>query len=637
LPGADCNFVSLYTAGTSNGVFGVNIKAIGPVLQVNDGANVNGTTILSPNTSYRVAVSYTVTSSTVYTVNLYLNGKLEITRSNARTLSFIGTADLMLWGHSSFGASAFVYFDDIYVDDGTDLADPGNILVTHKRPFANGALNEFTTQVGSGGSGYGSGHAPQVNEQPSSQANAWTITSATKKTEEYTIESASVGDLDISAAKYSIVDYVGWIQAKNVSSNIGNILVNGVASNVSLTNAPNNFFKAAGSTTYPSGNAAIGMDNNTINTAYTLYECGIMLAVISNVAATSTEAPTTAESARGFAGFKANEAPTTAESLIKLRDVPRPLVELIKADAEFTPDLLLGLQLWLAADSLVLNDGDPVATWLGSGGTAANATQGNGANQPIFKTNILNGLPVVRFDGVASMMPFSGGNINACLNNVPGATAILVVVDTNPAGGTATHSIFAFSAGASPTNSRLALGSKTAYRANATRLDADAGSSTVGVSPTGFHVFTVLADYAGNSLRLVTDGVLGTAVTFVSGGGNTSATNTTFSRLGSRSDGNATAMFPGDLAEILLFNRALTTFERNQVEGYLAYKYGLTVSGGIQPLPVRTIAMPRPASDALFTAESVDHFALEPHSATDAPHTAELAGRIGILSRTTTD
>lgn len=64
----------------------------------------------------------------------------------------------------------------------------------------------------------------------------------------------------------------------------------------------------------------------------------------------------------------------------------------------FSPDDVAGLWMWLKADAIVgLNDGDPVTTWSDSHTTAHDATQSTLENKPIYKTNIVNGLPVVRF------------------------------------------------------------------------------------------------------------------------------------------------------------------------------------------------------------------------------------------------
>jgi hypothetical protein len=67
--------------------------------------------------------------------------------------------------------------------------------------------------------------------------------------------------------------------------------------------------------------------------------------------------------------------------------------------AAIEPDAISGLQMWLDADQIVgLVDNDPVATWADASGNANDATQGTAANRPIYKTNIVNGKPVVRFD-----------------------------------------------------------------------------------------------------------------------------------------------------------------------------------------------------------------------------------------------
>ena len=57
-------------------------------------------------------------------------------------------------------------------------------------------------------------------------------------------------------------------------------------------------------------------------------------------------------------------------------------------------------QLWLRADALTLNDGDPVTTWLDASGNGLSAVQGTAANQPTFQTNDVNTvLPSISFDG----------------------------------------------------------------------------------------------------------------------------------------------------------------------------------------------------------------------------------------------
>ena len=55
--------------------------------------------------------------------------------------------------------------------------------------------------------------------------------------------------------------------------------------------------------------------------------------------------------------------------------------------------------LWLDAASLGLSDGDAVGTWSDRSGNSHNATRSIAAQQPRFTTSVLNGRPIVRFDG----------------------------------------------------------------------------------------------------------------------------------------------------------------------------------------------------------------------------------------------
>lgn len=75
-----------------------------------------------------------------------------------------------------------------------------------------------------------------------------------------------------------------------------------------------------------------------------------------------------------------------------------------KAAAPFTPTDIVGLNLWFDATRIVgLVDADPVSTWIDSSGNAHDVT-GAGAARPTYKTGIQNGLPIVRFNGVANVL-----------------------------------------------------------------------------------------------------------------------------------------------------------------------------------------------------------------------------------------
>jgi hypothetical protein len=103
----------------------------------------------------------------------------------------------------------------------------------------------------------------------------------------------------------------------------------------------------------------------------------------------------------------------------------------------FLPTNVSGLQLWLKADAIVgLNDNDPVTDWQDSSSANNDAASGGGTglNPPTYKTNILNGLPAVRFDAVndgmitplvLSAAPYSIFLVYACATAVSGSRRMI--------------------------------------------------------------------------------------------------------------------------------------------------------------------------------------------------------------------
>lgn len=283
LPNAQSTLFLLEQTGDGLPVVGIQITSAGVLKMVNDSGTIIGTgSTLTTGVWYRLCFAWTITSTTVNQFRLFIQkGSLvttDITVSNT-TLGIINVKDLLL-GNGSGNVNLDLRSSDHYIDDSTALTDPGDIWITAKRPNANGTTNGFTTQIGSGGSGYGSGHSPQVNERPVSITNGWSVIAAGSAiTEEYNIESVSQGDINITGA--TIVDYIGWVINKALIAETGKIIVNNVQTNISITTGNSLFRQVAGSTTYPAGTGTdIGMITATTATTVSLYECGIVVAYI---------------------------------------------------------------------------------------------------------------------------------------------------------------------------------------------------------------------------------------------------------------------------------------------------------------------------------------------------------------------
>lgn len=278
LPSSDCSFFYMQKTDQTTVVFKLLLTSTG-VLKLYETTNQigNSGSTLSTKVWYRISFAYTITNSTTNQFRVFKNGFSDISASNV-TLTNTG-ADNFGLGNISTNGTFDIRLSDIYADNDTSLTDTGDIWVMAKRPNANGSTNNFTTQIGAGGSGYGSGHSPQVNERAVSTTNGWSMVGiGNAVTEEYSIESKATGDIDIS--QKDIVDYMGWVYASSALSETGQMVLAGVNSNISLTSSNTYFTSFAGLTAYPAGGTDIGIITSTTVTTVSLYECGIVVAYL---------------------------------------------------------------------------------------------------------------------------------------------------------------------------------------------------------------------------------------------------------------------------------------------------------------------------------------------------------------------
>lgn len=216
----------------------------------------------------------------------------------------------------------------------------------------------------------------------------------------------------------------------------------------------------------------------------------------------------------------------------------------------FTPTSITGLKVWLKADSLGLADGTSVSSWSDSSGSGNNVAQATSGNQPVYKTGIVNGNPIVRFDGVNDLLATSG---SIAVSQPFTLFAVFKVPASAPAGnqavvcGSNPYPGFFLN----PTNGPLMYG----------------GTSNVGSGTYdgAFHYFTGIFNAA--SSVFYRNGVS-------AGTGNPGTGGFGTFGVGSLADGSG-QRYAGDVAETLLYNSSLSATDRGNVESYLATKYGL--------------------------------------------------------------
>ncbi len=80
-------------------------------------------------------------------------------------------------------------------------------------------------------------------------------------------------------------------------------------------------------------------------------------------------------------------------------------VVLADVQSRFNPSKIAGLGLWLNAEKITgLSNGDPVVTWEDQSGNGNDHTQATGSKRPTYRTDVVNGKPVVRFDLVDDIL-----------------------------------------------------------------------------------------------------------------------------------------------------------------------------------------------------------------------------------------
>jgi hypothetical protein len=211
-----------------------------------------------------------------------------------------------------------------------------------------------------------------------------------------------------------------------------------------------------------------------------------------------------------------------------------------------TPDF------WFKADAITgKNDADAVGSWTDSSGNSRTATQGTGTRQPLYKTNVVNGKPVLRFDGVddnLAIPAYSHGDVFsvfAVVESTALTAAHVVVGDTS-------HFRFVFK---DQTGNAIQLDTNdTTFRFKNAALNAFHYVSAVRAASTTAQVW---ADGA-------TDGSNAVGVVAASSEGLSIGMNPAFN-----------SFLTGDIAEIIYYPTALSSTNRAAVETYLKAKYGL--------------------------------------------------------------
>ncbi|MCO5198203.1 MAG: Ig-like domain-containing protein, partial [Anaerolineae bacterium] len=236
------------------------------------------------------------------------------------------------------------------------------------------------------------------------------------------------------------------------------------------------------------------------------------------------------------------------------------------------------LALWLRSDrgTSTQLDNAPIATWVDQSPSANDAAQTTVASQPTYQADLestLRGYPTILFDGVDDSMSLDP---TLLANGTSGRTTFAVV---RPISG---QRMPILSYGADASGQRSDLNYSIEFQ-----------SVTVGDHEFGRFAYPVdwiedwrivsfeLPDAAqSDEWQIRVDGNP-LPVTTLDGTPQTVNTGTAGATIGNTFGGGNLREFWGNMAEIVHYDRPLGDSERNQIESYLAFKYGLTLDAGV--------------------------------------------------------
>ncbi len=220
-------------------------------------------------------------------------------------------------------------------------------------------------------------------------------------------------------------------------------------------------------------------------------------------------------------------------------------------------------QMWLDANQLTLNNGDPVVSWTDMSVAGNDATIAFPVRQPTFNTAQVNGLPSVVFDGSDFLQTTGIAAMNV------GTITQFVVFDGSPAN----H------------NGVMLAGRYTEHSQFVMNYRANGNIRTWVIQPpntTNGNITAINSSY--QVLSGVWDAGTGDVTSYKNGtsfgtnnGATTAPTGNAYYRIGANSAG-ASYFFNGGIAEAILYSSVLNSAEKNIVDNYLAAKYNLPVA-----------------------------------------------------------
>lgn len=260
------------------------------------------------------------------------------------------------------------------------------------------------------------------------------------------------------------------------------------------------------------------------------------------------------------------------------------------------PTDISNLALWLRADLGVTEVAGRVSVWADQSGNGRDATQGTAANRPEKVTNVLNGQPIIRFESDPSILAFNLLSTSA-FNTFPSNNGSLFFVCRRLVTGDDFGHIVGTFDGVNTGDSKWDVSfnidvtdsNYKYYTFEYNLFYPGEGGIGTSLTPTGdakkygwtneFLIFYMQKSSSNNAFiwhnGKEVDSANGNPITLPGGAPLSLPLNIGCDTLNVGPD--TTSGLNGDIAEIILFDRALTDIERQQVEQYLSKRYAINL------------------------------------------------------------
>lgn len=219
-----------------------------------------------------------------------------------------------------------------------------------------------------------------------------------------------------------------------------------------------------------------------------------------------------------------------------------------------------------------------IRTWYDINHSSTNKHHASSTNpdttSPVYTANCINGLPCLRFNGTSSYLSLGseGGNF---LTNTDYTIFVVEQRKSNADG-----FFFGSSSASLSSNDRVTLG----YQADPPMIifsqNNNDGGATIDSYSTPIpkiHTFrfdTSLQAEESHNYRLNATAL---SLTDIRNSSNTQILSNSFAAIGYNLGLNYSGYFNGDIAEIIIYTKALNTDEINSVEKYLSKKWGIAI------------------------------------------------------------